>query len=223
MAARRRRLPRHLLRHRLPLRLPPPLLPLRQQLPRLLQPAVPRSSAAAAAAVAWTGGAADAAAVVAAAAAPPLPAARPMAASHRAASCTAWRPLCSTRLQRTASARQWWACRAPPCPSCRWVLAAAWSWGFAVQLGHAIIMLHCQPTAAARPALTLTPLPSPPQEAVRNQIDYYFSVGNLVRDVFLRSKMNGEVGAGLQACCRYGGACLLAAACLPVAGAGPLL
>ena len=34
------------------------------------------------------------------------------------------------------------------------------------------------------------------QEAVRAQIDYYFSVGNLVRDVFLRSKMNGEVGAG---------------------------
>ncbi|KAI7844978.1 hypothetical protein COHA_001344 [Chlorella ohadii] len=30
------------------------------------------------------------------------------------------------------------------------------------------------------------------QEAVRTQIDYYFSVGNLVRDVFLRSKMNGE-------------------------------
>mgnify|MGYP002389602744 CR=1 FL=1 len=30
------------------------------------------------------------------------------------------------------------------------------------------------------------------QEAVRNQIDYYLSVGNLVRDVFLRSKMNGE-------------------------------
>jgi la-related protein 1 len=30
------------------------------------------------------------------------------------------------------------------------------------------------------------------QEAVRNQIDYYFSVGNLVRDVFLRSKMNSE-------------------------------
>lgn len=30
------------------------------------------------------------------------------------------------------------------------------------------------------------------QEAVRNQIDFYFSAGNLVRDVFLRSKMNGE-------------------------------
>ena len=203
MAARRRRLPRHPRRRRLPLRLPPRLLPLQQQLPRLLQPAVPRSSAAAAAAAAWTGGAADAAAVVAAAAAPPLPAARPMAALHRAASCTAWRPLCSTRLRRTVSAHQWWACRAPPCPSCRWVLDAACSWGSCcLHSGHAIIMLPRQPTAAARPALTLTPLPSPLQEAVRNQIDYYFSVGNLVRDVFLRSKMNGEVGAGLQACCR---------------------
>ena len=30
------------------------------------------------------------------------------------------------------------------------------------------------------------------QEAVRAQIEYYFSVGNLVRDLFLRSKMNGE-------------------------------
>jgi la-related protein 1 len=30
------------------------------------------------------------------------------------------------------------------------------------------------------------------QEAVRNQIDFYFSAGNLVRDLFLRSKMNGE-------------------------------
>ncbi len=30
------------------------------------------------------------------------------------------------------------------------------------------------------------------QEAVRSQIDFYFSAGNLVRDVFLRSKMNGE-------------------------------
>lgn len=36
------------------------------------------------------------------------------------------------------------------------------------------------------------------QEAVRNQIDYYFSVGNLVRDVFLRSKMNAEVGAAAR-------------------------
>lgn len=31
------------------------------------------------------------------------------------------------------------------------------------------------------------------QEAVRAQIDYYFSVGNMVRDVFLRSKMDSEV------------------------------
>lgn len=30
------------------------------------------------------------------------------------------------------------------------------------------------------------------QEAVRAQIEYYFSVGNLVRDIFLRSKMNGQ-------------------------------
>lgn len=43
--------------------------------------------------------------------------------------------------------------------------------------------------------MTGTPV-SKLQEAVRNQIDYYFSVGNLVRDVFLRSKMNAEVGAG---------------------------
>ena len=44
------------------------------------------------------------------------------------------------------------------------------------------------PATPRRPPLTLRPL----QEAVRTQIDYYFSVGNLVRDVFLRSKMNGE-------------------------------
>ena len=30
------------------------------------------------------------------------------------------------------------------------------------------------------------------QEAVRHQIDFYFSAGNLVRDLFLRSKMNAE-------------------------------
>jgi hypothetical protein len=30
-------------------------------------------------------------------------------------------------------------------------------------------------------------------ETVRAQIDYYFSVGNLVRDLFLRSKMSSEV------------------------------
>jgi la-related protein 1 len=35
------------------------------------------------------------------------------------------------------------------------------------------------------------------QEVVRTQIDYYFSVPNLVRDVFLRSKMNAEVRARL--------------------------
>ncbi|RMZ53502.1 hypothetical protein APUTEX25_003324, partial [Auxenochlorella protothecoides] len=38
--------------------------------------------------------------------------------------------------------------------------------------------------------------PGPPvaqvREAVRAQVDYYFSVGNLVRDLFLRSKMDGE-------------------------------
>ncbi|KFM29147.1 La-related protein 1 [Auxenochlorella protothecoides] len=39
-------------------------------------------------------------------------------------------------------------------------------------------------------------MPGPPvaqvREAVRAQVDYYFSVGNLVRDLFLRSKMDGE-------------------------------
>ncbi len=72
---------------------------------------------------------------------------------------------------------------------------------------------------APPPPLTLRPL----QEAVRTQIDYYFSVGNLVRDVFLRSKMNGEVGAArlTACCCCCGAAWTLPAGCCPMGAAWP--
>ncbi|KAL6774579.1 hypothetical protein ACKKBG_A25545 [Auxenochlorella protothecoides x Auxenochlorella symbiontica] len=52
------------------------------------------------------------------------------------------------------------------------------------------------PPSAYGVSPNLVGMPGPPvaqvREAVRAQVDYYFSVGNLVRDLFLRSKMDGE-------------------------------
>lgn len=41
------------------------------------------------------------------------------------------------------------------------------------------------------------------QEAVRAQIEYYFSIANLVRDVFLRSKMNAEGWIPMRVICSF--------------------